>query len=1565
MSTTSTTSFKADISQLKAAMQQASRSVRLAESEFKAATAGMDDWSQSADGLTAKLKQLKTTLSAQKSQLGLLEEQLEKTESEYGKNSAAADRVRMSINNMKASIAKTEKQIDDYSDELSKAEKYGDGFNDTLEEMDKASEQASDGFTVMKGALASLVADGIRLAVNGMKELISSTVEVGSTFEKSMSNVQALSGATNEEMQFLTDTAKEFGSSTQFSASEAADALSYMALAGWDAQTSADALGGVLDLAAASGMELASASDMVTDYMSAFNMEAKDSAYFADLLAYAQANANTTAEGLGEAFKNSAANLNAAGQDIETVTSLISMMANQGLKGSEAGTALSAVMRDISKKMENGAISVGEATVAVQDAQGNYRDLTDILKDVEKATNGMGDAEKSAALLSTFTADSIKGLNLILNAGVDNAADFEEQLRNCQGAASDAAKTMNDNLAGDLTALNSKIEGTKIEVYESLVPALRDGVAELSGLIDEFDWDEVGKKLGDITKKVIEFGKTAIENADGIIDVVKSVGSVLAVTFVATKILQFSSAISGLYTTFKTLKTATDAATTSQLLLNAAEAATPIGLVTAAVAGLTAGVIYLATKNDEATDSTYRLTEAEQDQIDKVEELVESYRDVKSARDESVDAINSEFAYYQKLSDELDSLVDANGQVKAGYEDRVNFILNTLNEACGTEMKLIDGVIENYKEEKQAIDDLINSKKAEAVLRANEEAYTQAIQGQSEALQTYIDAQEALKNKKEEVNRLEKEAADLANMGIDAYAKQAGLSEDMGYATERYRKAQEDLNNQIKESSLGIGELYSSFRKAESAYVGYETTIKNYEGLSAAIISGDQQKINDALSKQTYDFQTAETGTKQTLQAQVSNLKEHYETMKQAVEDGAPSVTQEMVDEAAKMVEEAENELSKLPDSAEKVGKETGQLTAKGIESTKNQSKKAGEDLKKSAVTGAKDDGSMKKEGQTEGKSFASGVESEKGSSRSAGKSLGKEAKSGIDSVDTTQSGKNFTQGFINGMNSLFSTAVAKAKSLGKSSTEGLKEGQKEGSPSKITYQSGIYFVQGYINGIISQSSALKQTIKNMVASVVSELSNINNYDFDTVAETASTAFSSALDKKFNYTLSRISYENEQKLAEFDSTIEQLTASETANEKKLQSASDKKVKAIESTRDKKVKALQKKIDKLGNNKEDKAQKKKLQNEIKDIKEKAAKKINAEKNSVKKQIENSKKTSEELINTEKANKEAYQKASSEMISSYSDAMKEYQNQAQKLIDDTIGGITEKYNQRYDELIDKQDNLISKLKSAGELFNVSSAGIMTLGDIKEQTRQIKDYANKLQTIKQNVSSELFDEIASFDIKEGSAYMDRLLAMSTDELKAYNEAYSEKLKAAQELGESIYKADFDQVSAEYQSEINQAFNNLPSTLEALGTEAMKGFINGLTENTDYMSDAIRTYIASMIDTFRSELDMHSPSRVLESLGDLSGTGFVDGFKSTIKDIRSAALKMAKEASVPLEGFQAQVGGSRVAVSRQNGIGSNNSSIVNNYNLVQNNTSPKSLSALETYQARREQIAMIRALT
>lgn len=454
--------------------------------------------SETMDDAGGEAETLRSTISKQEDTLQQLKQRYVDVATEQGETSDEARELARQIQDLSSELHENKTKLSD-------AEYAADKLDNSLEEVESSAKKADDGFTMFKATLANLAADAIMRAVDGIKNLAGNVIELGQNFTSTMSEVSAISGATGEDFEKLEACAREYGATTVFSASNAAEALKYMSLAGWDADQSTSALGGVLNLAAASGMELGAASDMVTDYLSAFAMEAGDAAYFADLLSYAQSHSNTTAEALGEAYKNCAANLNAAGQDVETVTSLLEGMANQGYKGSEAGTAMAAIMRDITNGMKDGAIKIGETSVAVMDAQGNFQDLTDILTEVEAATNGMGDAERAVALSSTFTADSTKGLNLILNEGMDKIAGYEEELRGASGSAEEMANIMNDNLSGDVAAMNSAFEELGLKIYDALESKLRAGVQFITnGVIPAIEW--LGGHIPEVTIAVSGLG---------------------------------------------------------------------------------------------------------------------------------------------------------------------------------------------------------------------------------------------------------------------------------------------------------------------------------------------------------------------------------------------------------------------------------------------------------------------------------------------------------------------------------------------------------------------------------------------------------------------------------------------------------------------------------------------------------------------------------------------------------------------------------------------------------------------------------------------------------------------------------------------------------------------------------------------------------------------------------------------------------------------------------------------------------------------------------------------------
>lgn len=452
------------------------------------------------DTLKALKKQMKETAETEgpdSDKYKSLETQAKETEAKVKELKAQGEACRKEFGNpvsteqwegLQREIFETEKQLKSLEDQAAHS-------NVVLNQISYFTGQAGDALHKAGGAVTD-VGKKMLPATTAIAGVGVASVKTTADFDQAMSKVKALSGATESEYELLREAAKEWGETTAFSASEVADALGYMALAGWAPYQSIAALPGVLNLAAAAEMDLAAASDMVTDYLSAFNMSASEASYFADLLAYAQANSNTSAAQLGDAYKNCAASLNAASQDVETVTSLLEAMANQGLKGGEAGTVLSAIMRDITAKMDKGAISIGKTKIAVQDADGNFRDLTDILIDVAAATDGMGDAQRAAALSAVFTSDSQKGLNMIFNEGVENVAGYEEALRGAGGTAQETADTMLDNLNGQLTTLSSQIEGVAISIGEVLMSYISDLVEKVSEAVDWFsNLDEGQQKM--------------------------------------------------------------------------------------------------------------------------------------------------------------------------------------------------------------------------------------------------------------------------------------------------------------------------------------------------------------------------------------------------------------------------------------------------------------------------------------------------------------------------------------------------------------------------------------------------------------------------------------------------------------------------------------------------------------------------------------------------------------------------------------------------------------------------------------------------------------------------------------------------------------------------------------------------------------------------------------------------------------------------------------------------------------------------------------------------------------
>jgi len=319
-------------------------------------------------------------------------------------------------------------------------------------------------------------------------------VKTAADFDSAMSQVAAVSGATGDDLQSLRDKAREMGEKTKFSASEAAQAMNYMAMAGWKSKDMISGIDGIMNLAAASGEDLATTSDIVTDALTAFGLSAADSGHFADILAAASSNANTNVSMMGETFKYCAPIAGALGFSAEDTAEAIGLMANAGIKSSQAGTALRTIMNNLAGEVKISGQAIGDVTIATTNADGSMRSLSDILADCRVAFGGLTESEKAQAAESLVGKNAMSGFLALMNAAPADIEKLSGAIDNCDGTAEKMAATMQDNLMGQLTILKSQLEELAISFGEMLMPAIRNIVTKIQKFVDKLNGMDEGTR---------------------------------------------------------------------------------------------------------------------------------------------------------------------------------------------------------------------------------------------------------------------------------------------------------------------------------------------------------------------------------------------------------------------------------------------------------------------------------------------------------------------------------------------------------------------------------------------------------------------------------------------------------------------------------------------------------------------------------------------------------------------------------------------------------------------------------------------------------------------------------------------------------------------------------------------------------------------------------------------------------------------------------------------------------------------------------------------------------------
>lgn len=447
----------------KTAHDQLKTKVEAAKKAYEDSAKATGEDSEETQKLKAEYEKLSSQLSTSESQIAKTETAITKQEAAVNQSKAALTEMEAELKNVNAELARA--PFDEYA---AKAEKVG-------------------------GTLTSVGQKLLPLSTS-IAGLGVAAVKTTADFDSEMSKVSAISGATGTDLDKLRGKAREMGAKTKFSASEAAQGMQYMAMAGWKTQDMMDGLEGIMNLAAASGEDLASTSDIVTDALTAFGLSAKDSSHFSDILAAASSNANTNVSMMGETFKYAAPVLGSLGYTAEDAALAIGLMANAGIKSSQAGTSLRGAITNLAKPTDTVAAAMDKYGISLTDSSGKMLSLRELMEQLRQKLGGLSEAEQAQAAAALFGKEAMSGMLAIINGSDKDFEKLAGAIDNCDGSSEKMANTMNDNLQGQITILMSQLQELAISFGEILMPKIRDIVTHIQNFVDKLNAMDEGQK---------------------------------------------------------------------------------------------------------------------------------------------------------------------------------------------------------------------------------------------------------------------------------------------------------------------------------------------------------------------------------------------------------------------------------------------------------------------------------------------------------------------------------------------------------------------------------------------------------------------------------------------------------------------------------------------------------------------------------------------------------------------------------------------------------------------------------------------------------------------------------------------------------------------------------------------------------------------------------------------------------------------------------------------------------------------------------------------------------------
>lgn len=992
-----------------------------------------------------------------------LEQELKELNTQYDKNETTIKKTEAALTSAEADIAKTNTAIGKLGKQAQDAgldvNKLGIEVDDSGK---KAEKSANGGYTVFKNVLANLATQVITRVADGVKTMAKNVVDAGMAFDTAMSKVQAVSGASADEMERLTEKAQEMGAKTKFSASESAEAFNYMAMAGWKTSDMLNGIEGIMNLAAASGADLATTSDIVTDALTAMGYKAADAGRLADVMAAASSNANTNVEMMGQTFQYAAPIVGALGYSMEDTAVAIGLMANAGIKGEKAGTALRSVLTRLSAPPAECAKAMEKLGIEIKNTDGTMKPLSTVIDQLRKKFDGLSEAEQTQLAKNIAGQEAMSGLLAIVNAAPEDYEKLTKAVKDSTGAAERMANTMQNNVGGKMTLLRSQLEGIYLTIWKKVEPILSKTIDSISRSLKTVDWDAFGNKAAQALEGVANGFKWLLENKDLVINGLQAMLAAFAVAKVAsfTKSLSENLGVTALVTAAQkanttatvaqaaaqtTATTATTAGSTAMRIFNSVLAANPIGLVITALGLLAGGVMAAVNAFGQGGSAADEASDALKRNQKELEENKQSWQDLTAAQQESLNKGLSEMSYYEDLANELSNIVDKNGKVKKGYEQRASFITSTLAEALGIEIKLQDGVVQGYDKITDSIDKTIEKKKAEIILSSQEAAYTEAIQKRSEALQRQAELYSEWDAKK---------------------SASAALDDEINAAREA-QNWQEEARLRSKQARLDeeAASIEANYNEQKALTEGYAWAIAQYEHNMALAHEGNYAEMTNVNWEYIDELGNVENAKQAQIDQDIKNEQAWVKTLQSMRNDS----NKEMIDTQIKA---SNDKIAKLEDERKQYVN-----TAKQEMSEANAEWDKGLDQQLSTITGKTVQ--FKNAGDGLVQMYVDGVAQGKPVSKKEAESVVRNTLQGLDGTSGAEgAGKNLISGFNKGEgNTLMQNAARQtARNFSNSILSNIKATLGIQSPSKKTAEMGRFLVKGLGVGIEDEeNSALAQ----------------------------------------------------------------------------------------------------------------------------------------------------------------------------------------------------------------------------------------------------------------------------------------------------------------------------------------------------------------------------------------------------------------------------------------------------------------------------------------------------------